>query len=264
MSDLVRVKQRMMRELQQLGTDPPFGVAAYCVEDKWDVLRAELSGFSSDSVYKGGIFSVNVAIPSTYPFEPPKVRFETKVYHPNIDSGGRICLDTLNMPPKGTWSPSVNIGTLLTMLRQLLLSPNPSDGLETEIAAEYVRDRARFDLTARQWTAEHAHGRGDNINDTDTATHTLSSPSSSSSSSSSSSAPVASADAKMSAVPSVASSAPPQDSDSEPEETVIQPLTATASAAAPLYKQSSNPDNSNKRLSQSLQSSSTTKRQKKT
>lgn len=37
---------------------------------------------------------------SRYPNDPPKVRFVTPVYHPNIDNGGRICLDTLKMPPK--------------------------------------------------------------------------------------------------------------------------------------------------------------------
>lgn len=35
-----------------------------------------------------------------YPFEPPKIRFLTPIYHPNIDNAGRICLDALKLPPK--------------------------------------------------------------------------------------------------------------------------------------------------------------------
>ena len=68
-----------------------------------------------------------------YPFEPPRVRFTTPVYHPNIDSEGRICLDTLNMPPKGAWRPSLNVATVLATVALLLAEPNPDDGLMPEL-----------------------------------------------------------------------------------------------------------------------------------
>lgn len=70
-----------------------------------------------------------------YPFEPPKVRFLTPIYHPNIDTGGRICLDTLKMRPAGSWTPSINIPTLLTTIRTLIAHPNGDDGLMPEIVS---------------------------------------------------------------------------------------------------------------------------------
>ena len=65
--------------------------------------------------------------------EPPKLRFLTPIYHPNIDSAGRICLDSLKMPPKGAWKPPLNLSTLLTTVQLLMSEPNPEDPLMTDI-----------------------------------------------------------------------------------------------------------------------------------
>ena len=62
------------------------------------LMRIEITG-PENSPYENGIFELDLSITDRYPFEPPKLRFITPIYHPNIDSTGRICLDLLKMPP---------------------------------------------------------------------------------------------------------------------------------------------------------------------
>ena len=146
---------RMRRELKMLATDPPPGVAAWPEGDRLDQLRAQIQG-PEDTPYVGGTFDLTLRLSARYPFEPPQVRFVTPVYHPNVDSGGRICLDTLKMPPKGSWVPSLNVLTLLSTIRVLLAEPNADDGLMPDITAQFKRDRGAFDDAARAWTLKHA------------------------------------------------------------------------------------------------------------
>mgnify|MGYP006119284663 CR=1 FL=1 len=64
---------------------------------------------------------------------PPKVRFLTKIYHPNIDRLGRICLDIL----KDKWSPALQIRTVLLSIQALLSAPNPDDPLANDVADQW-------------------------------------------------------------------------------------------------------------------------------
>ena len=43
----------------------------------------------------GGVFKLELFLPDDYPMTPPKIRFLTKIFHPNVDKLGRICLDVL-------------------------------------------------------------------------------------------------------------------------------------------------------------------------
>lgn len=155
-TQVARLSARMQRELKRLQTDPPPGICAWPSSDNLLTrLEAQIEG-PEGTVYAKGVFKLEIQVPERYPFEPPNVKFVTPIYHPNIDNGGRICLDILNLPPKGAWAPSLNIATVLSSIGLLLSEPNPDDGLMGDISAEYKHNRSNFDQKARSCTQKYA------------------------------------------------------------------------------------------------------------
>ena len=144
--------KRIQKELIDLGKDPPANCSAGPIDEKdqyhW---QATIMG-PDDSPYAGGVFFLNIHFPTDYPFKPAKINFTTRIYHPNINSNGSICLDIL----KEQWSPALTISKVLLSISSLLTDPNPDDPLVPEIAHIYKTDKAKYETTAREWVRKYA------------------------------------------------------------------------------------------------------------
>jgi len=146
--------KRITRELADLRSDPPANCSAGPINDS-DIFNWEGIIFGPpDSPFTGGVFNVNIQFPGDYPFRPPRVVFTTKIYHPNINSQGFICLDIL----KQNWSPALTISKVLLSILSMLCDPNPADPLMPDIATQYTNNRAEYEFTAREWTVRYATG----------------------------------------------------------------------------------------------------------
>ena len=142
--------KRIQKELIDFNKDPPENCSACPVNDMFH-WEATFIG-PVDSPYQGGIFHLNIHFPTDYPFKPPKCRFTTRIYHPNINSDGSICLDIL----KEQWSPALTIGRVLLSISSLLTDPNPDAPLVPEIGNICRDNRAQYEANAREWTKKYA------------------------------------------------------------------------------------------------------------
>lgn len=143
--------RRIQKELKDFQKDPPMNCSGGPVGEDITSWRACILG-PKDSPYEGGLFYLSIFFPSDYPFKPPKVTFDTKLFHPNISEDGVICLDIL----KKEWSPVLTIAKVLLSICSLLDDPNPDDPLNAAAARLLKSDRAAYDRTVREWTKKYA------------------------------------------------------------------------------------------------------------
>jgi len=113
--------------------------------DPDDQLNFTLVINPDEGMYKGGSFRFNFAINQNFPHDPPKVKCTQKIYHPNIDLEGNVCLNIL----REDWKPVLNLNAVLVGLQFLFLEPNASDPLNKEAAEDLRLNREGFRRNAR-------------------------------------------------------------------------------------------------------------------
>lgn len=145
---------RIMKEIEELYRDPPENVTAGPIDEKniynW---IATIEG-PDDTDYKDGVFILEIQIPKEYPFKPPKCKFKTKIYHPNINQdNGNICLNILK-PDK--WNPNLSISNILLSIMILLAKPKFDDPLNREASNLFYKSEKEYKERVLQWVKNYS------------------------------------------------------------------------------------------------------------
>lgn len=106
--------------------------------------------------YNKGAFRIEINFPAEYPFKPPKINFKTKIYHPNIDEKGQVCLPIISTE---NWKPATRTDQVVQALIALINDPEPEHPLRTDLAEEFLRDRRKFMKNAEDYTRKNGEKR---------------------------------------------------------------------------------------------------------
>lgn len=143
--------KRLNKELDECGNNLPEGLSACPKGDDMFAWQGTIIG-PEESPYADGVFFLDIKFPKDYPFKPPKVNFETKIYHCNVNEKGGICLPIL----KDEWSPALTVAKVLQAIYNLLQEPDVDNPVNAEIAQLYKTNKAEHDAKAEACTQKFA------------------------------------------------------------------------------------------------------------
>jgi len=134
-----------MRDFKRLQNDPPAGISGTPTETNIMLWNAVIFG-PEDTPWEGGTFKLTLSFTEDYPNKAPGVRFESKMFHPNIYTDGGICLDIL----QNQWSPIYDVSAILTSIQSLLTDPNPNSPANSEAARMFSENRREYNKRVQE------------------------------------------------------------------------------------------------------------------
>jgi len=143
----------LKKQLAELKKKPVEGFSAGLVSDddiyKWEVL---IIG-PADTPFEGGVFKASLDFPKEYPLRPPKMRFVTEIWHPNIDKDGNVCISILHEPGADKWGyekaserwlPIHTVESILISVISMLADPNDQSPANVDAAKMWRENYPEF------------------------------------------------------------------------------------------------------------------------
>ncbi|EGG18781.1 ubiquitin-conjugating enzyme E2 [Cavenderia fasciculata] len=145
--------RRLMQEYKELTLDPPEGITAGPVDEEnlfqWEAVIMGPSGTD----YENGLFSASLTFPQTYPLSPPKMKFTSDMFHPNVYPNGEVCISILHPPGEDPnhyetvserWSPVQSVEKILLSVVSMFAEPNVESPANIEAAKLWREDREQY------------------------------------------------------------------------------------------------------------------------
>jgi ubiquitin-protein ligase len=111
----------------------------YVSESKMGFWKAVLSG-PAESAYASGTFILYLDIGDDYPQSPPQACFITRIFHPNINLGGRCCHSIFDR----NYTVDITNKQVLDTVFGLLLVPELTDSINTVVTLNFYWDEVAF------------------------------------------------------------------------------------------------------------------------
>uniref|UniRef100_A0A3B5LHQ2 Ubiquitin-conjugating enzyme E2 G1 n=1 Tax=Xiphophorus couchianus TaxID=32473 RepID=A0A3B5LHQ2_9TELE len=140
---------KLFHVLPELNKNPVEGFSAGLIDDddiyKWEVV---IIG-PQDTLFEGGFFKAYLTFPYDYPLRPPKMKFITEIWHPNVAKNGDVCISILHEPgedkfgyekPEERWLPIHTVETIMISVISMLADPNSDSPANVDAAKEWRED----------------------------------------------------------------------------------------------------------------------------
>uniref|UniRef100_A0AC34R861 UBC core domain-containing protein n=2 Tax=Panagrolaimus sp. JU765 TaxID=591449 RepID=A0AC34R861_9BILA len=144
--------RRLQMELKDIMNARDALFKPHHIDDK-NILHWEMMLMPNKEPYHKGAFKIAIDFPPEYPFKPPKLSFLTKIYHPNVDEKGNVCLGIIS---PDNWKPATKAEQILQSLLSLIMEPDLEHPLRADLAEEYQHDKKKFFKNAEDFTKKYS------------------------------------------------------------------------------------------------------------
>ncbi|XP_054433618.1 ubiquitin-conjugating enzyme E2 L3-like [Pteronotus mesoamericanus] len=142
---------RLMRDLEEIHKR---GMQNFCniQGDEVNLLTLQRLIVPDNPSYDKGTFRIKINFPLEYPFKWPKITFKTKIYHPNINEKGQVCLPVISAED---WKAVTKTNQIMQSLRGQVNDPQPEHPLWADLAEEYSKECKKFCKNAEEFTKKY-------------------------------------------------------------------------------------------------------------